>query len=169
MSFSIGEKIVYPNYGVGTVENISVRSFGRQNEKFYLLRIVANNMTVMVPFSHVEDVGLRKITMNGQVDRVLDYLSAGEAKCCPDWKNRFKENSEKMQHGSLFEVAEVLKSLLKVQSKKTLSFREKKMLDRARHMLITEVSVSRALGEMQAIELIDAALAPSNLKLPPPL
>lgn len=169
MSFNIGEKIVYPNYGVGTVENISIRAFGRQSEKFYLLRIVANSMTVMVPFSHVDDVGLRKVTMNGQVERVLEFLAHGEVHCCADWKNRFKENAEKMQHGSMLDVAEVLKSLLQVQARKTLSFREKKMLDRARHMLITEMAASQKLDEPGSITLIDGALATCELKLPPAL
>src|SRR5712672_4369470 len=111
MTFVIGEKVVYPNQGVGTIENISTRSFGSQFERFYLLRLTYKSMTVMVPFSHVGDVGLRKVTKSGEIARVLLFLATGKSKCNADWKNRFKENSEKMRVGGLLETAEVLKTL----------------------------------------------------------
>jgi len=169
MTFRIGEKVVFPNYGVGTIENISTRCFGAQAEHFYLFRLAASSLTVMLPFSHVQDVGLRKITCNGEVERVLMFLAGGKCKGCADWKNRFKENSERMRNGGLIEIAEVLKGLLVLQTRKPLSFREKKMLDRARHMLITEISTSRSLSMDQAAELLQKALAKSALSLPPPL
>jgi CarD family transcriptional regulator len=169
MTFQIGEKVVYPNHGVGTIENISSRAFGSQFERFYLLKLNYNSTTVMVPFSHVTHVGLRKVTKNGEISRILAFLASGI--CCSrgDWKDRFKENSEKMQHGSLLEVAEVLKGLVLLQSHKPLSFREKKMLDRARHMLITEVSTSRGLKEPEAVELLARSLAKSAFLWPEPL
>ena len=164
--FQIGEKIVYPNHGIGTVENISTRSFGTLPERFYLLRLTFNSMTVMVPFSHVEEIGLRKVTRNGEVMRVLGFLAGGACKCKGDWKDRFKENSDKMRNGSLLEIAEVLKTLLMLQTEKPLSFREKKMLSRARHMLITELSISRGLRDSQVEELLQAALSKASLSLP---
>jgi CarD family transcriptional regulator len=166
MTFQIGEKVVYPNQGIGTVENISIRSFGTHFEKFYLLRLMYSSMTVMVPFSHVDDVGLRKVTRNGELTRVLGFLSEGRCKCCADWKNRFKENSEKMRVGGLLQIAEVLKTLLLLQLEKPLSFREKKMLDRARHMLVTEISISRALTEVETVQLLQKALGKASLALP---
>jgi CarD family transcriptional regulator, regulator of rRNA transcription len=169
MTFNVGEKVVYPNQGVGIIENISMRNFGARPERFYLLRLASSHLTVMVPFSHVEDVGLRKVTKNGRVEAVLKFLATGICNDCRDWKNRFKENSGKMRDGSLLGVAEVLKGLLILQKKKPLSFREKKMLDKARHMLIMEVSISRAQREQQAIETLQAALAKSDLDLPPAL
>lgn len=169
MTFQIGEKVVYPNQGIGTVENISIRSFGSHSEKFYLLRLIYSSMTVMVPFSHVDDVGLRKVTRNGELAKVLAFLAEGRCKCSQDWKNRFKENSEKMRVGGLFQVAEVLKSLLVLQADKPLSFREKKMLDRARHMLVSEISISRGLRNEDTVDLLQKALAKASLKLPPAL
>ena len=169
MTFQIGEKVVYPNHGVGTIENISSRTFGSQTEKFYLLRLSANNMTVMVPFSHVEQVGLRKVTRNGDISKVLNYLAAGQSKTCQDWKDRFKENSAKMQSGSLLEVAEVLKCLVEIQAQKPLSFREKKMLERARIMLVTELATSKGVSEKEAVDLLSRSLAKANLKFPEPL
>ncbi len=166
MTFQIGEKVVYPNQGIGTIENISTRSFGSQTERFYLLRLLYSSMTVMVPFSHVGDIGLRKITKNGELARVIAFLAEGACHCSHDWKNRFKENSEKMRVGGLLQIAEVLKSLLVLQQEKPLSFREKKMLDRARHMLVTELSISRGLTELEAVGMIEKALAKASLYLP---
>jgi CarD family transcriptional regulator len=167
--FQIGEKVVYPNHGVGTVENISTRAFGAQSERFYLLRLTYNSMTVLVPFSHAEEIGLRKVTRNGEVVRVLSFLSERACQQKGDWKDRFKENSGKMRKGSLLEIAEVMKTLLILQNEKPLSFREKKMLDRARHMLITELSISRGLREMDVVDLIQKALGKASLSLPAPL
>ena len=115
MTFQIGEQVVYPNQGIGTIENVSARSFGTHFEKYYLLRLTCGSMTVMVPFSHVGHIGLRKVTRNGELMRVLQFLSAGACRSSQDWKVRFRENSEKMRVGGLLETAEVLKSLLLLQ------------------------------------------------------
>ena len=169
MTFEVGDKVVYPNQGVGTIENISSRSFGTQFEKFYLLRLVYNSMTVMVPFSTVPTIGLRKVTRNAEITRVLAFLAGGTCQSRADWKSRFKENSERMLSGSLLSVAEVLKGLLLLQIEKPLSFREKKMLDRARHMLVTELSIARRMPEDEAVSTLQKALAKANLMLPPVL
>ncbi len=166
MTFQIGEKVVYPNQGVATIENISSRSFGAQFEKFYLLRLTANSMTVMIPFSNVDHIGLRKITRGNEVSRILDFLSAGRCSRCGDWKVRFKQNTEKMLSGTLFQAAEVLKSLLLIQRDKTLSFREKRMLDRARQLLISEIAIARQVPSEAAVLLLEGALAKAGLKLP---
>ncbi|MFB3825659.1 MAG: CarD family transcriptional regulator [Bryobacteraceae bacterium] len=166
MTFQIGEKVVYPNQGVGTIENISSRSFGAQFEKFYLLRLTSNSMTVMIPFSNVDHVGLRKIARGNEICRILDFLSAGRCSRCADWKARFKQNTEKMLTGTLFQAAEVLKSLLIIQQEKTLSFREKRMLDRARQLLISEIAIARRIPSEAAVGMLDSALAKAGLKLP---
>lgn len=166
MTFQVGEKVVYPNHGVATIENISSRAFAGHFERFYLLRLTYNSLTVMVPFSHVEELRLRKVTRNGEVARMIGFLSEGRCQRYQDWKDRFKENTERMRDGGLLAVAEVLKSLLILQTHKPLSFREKKMLDRARHMLITELSTSRGLNQMEAAQILEQALAKAQLHLP---
>jgi len=138
-------------------------------ERFYLLRLASNSMTIMVPFSHVGDVGLRKVTRSSEIKKVLEYLATGKARKMADWKNRFKENSERMRCGSIFEVAEVFKILLLQQMEKTLSFREKKMLDRARQMMISEVSTSMALNEDGSVDLIAKSLSRAGLNMPEPM
>ena len=165
-TFHIGDKVVYPNHGVGTIENISTRNFGAQLERFYLLRLSYNSMTVMVPFSHAGDVGLRKVTKTNEANRVLAFLSIGVIKRSQDWKDRFKENSDKMRVGGLMGVAEVFKELVQLQTAKPLSFREKKMLDCARRMLITEISIARSMGERDAIDTLSRSLAKANLPMP---
>ena len=166
MMFQIGEKVVYPNQGVGVIENVGSRWFGPQHEQFYLLRLLCSSLTVLVPRSHVADLGLRRVTRNGEVAKVLSFLAAGSCRSDGDWKDRFKENSEKMKSGGLLETAEVLKGLLVLQASKPLSFREKKMLDRARHMLTAEVAVARSLAEPEAAELLARALMKASLALP---
>jgi CarD family transcriptional regulator len=166
MTFQVGEKVVYPNHGVGTIENISSRSFGTQHERFYLLRLSPSSMTVMVPFSHVDDVGLRKVTKISEINRVLSYLSAGPTCSAQDWKDRFKENSDRMKGGSLLEISEVFKALLVIQLSKPLSFREKKMLERARSMLVLETSVARSVSENEAIAVIAKSLGKCGLPMP---
>ena len=170
MTFQVGEKVVYPNHGVATIENISSRAFAGQFERYYLLRLTQNSSaTVMVPFSHVEELRLRKVTRNAELARVVEFLSEGRCRSRHDWKDRFKENTEKMRDGSLMGIAEVLKGLLLLQTQKVLSFREKKMLDRARHMLMTELSTSRGLDSAGAAAVLEKALAKAQLQLPEPM
>jgi CarD family transcriptional regulator len=166
MTFQIGDKVVYPNQGVGTIENISIRSFGAAFEKFYLLRLGCNAMTVMVPFSNAANIGLRRVTKDREISRILSYLSNGWSEVSSDWKIRFKENSIKMQSGDLFQAAEVFKGLLQIHVEKPLSFREKKMLERARHMLLAEISISRGVSEVHAVGMLQRALEKTGLTLP---
>jgi CarD family transcriptional regulator len=164
--FQVGEKVVYPNQGVGVIENVSSRSFGARDERFYLLRLTCRSLTVMVPVSHVGDLGLRRVTRNGEIDKVLHFLSNTRCKLHACWKDRFRENSEKMQSGGLLEIAEVLKSLLVSQIAKPLSFRERKMLDRARHMLISEIAISRSIPASEVAGMLHTALVKASLALP---
>jgi CarD family transcriptional regulator len=166
MPFQIGDKVVYPNQGVGTIENISTRSFGSAFEKFYLLRFGCNSLTVLVPFSNVGNIGLRRVIEEREISRILSFLSGGQCDPTSDWKARFKENSWKMESGDLMKAAEVLKTLVQVHLDKPLSFREKRMLERARHMLVSEISIVRKTPEARAAELLDRALAKAGLALP---
>ena len=166
LNFDIGDKVVYPNHGVGTIEQISSRTIGASIERFYLLKIKASSLKVMVPFNNVASVGLRRVIRNGDVQKVIDFLTAG--KCCnhTDWKYRFKENSEKMRTGSLLEVAAVLKGLLLLAQTKPLSFREKKMLERARYLLVSELAISRNCEESEIEQILSKALTKCNLRFP---
>ena len=164
--FHIGDKVVYPNHGVGVIEQISSRTFGTTVEKFYLLKIKSSSLKVMVPFHNVGSVGLRRVVKNGEIQRILDYLTDGDCANSADWKDRFKENSEKMRTGSLLEVAAVLKSLLMLNQSKPLSFREKKMLERARYLLVSELAMAKNLEEPAVEDMLTRALSKSKLRFP---
>ena len=166
LNFQIGDKVVYPNHGVGVIEQISSRTIGPNVHKFYLLKIKASSLKVEVPFSNVGIVGLRPVVKNGEVNKILNFLVDGECDNHADWKYRFKENSDKMRTGSLLEVAIVLKSLLLLAKDKPLSFREKKMLERARYLLVTELAMAKNTEEGVIEDLLNKALSKCKLKFP---
>jgi len=166
LSFQIGDKVVYPNHGVGVIEQISSRTIGVNVQKFYLLKIKSSSLKVEVPFSNVGNVGLRPVVKNGEVAKIVTFLTDGKCDNNADWKYRFKENSDKMRTGSLLEVAVVLKSLLFLAQSKPLSFREKKMLERARYLLVTELAMSRNCEETEVEDMLNKALSKSKLKFP---
>jgi CarD family transcriptional regulator len=165
-AFQVGDKVVYPNHGVGVIEQISSRTLGMAVEKFYLLRIKSSSLKVMVPFHNVDSVGLRRVVRNGEVQQILDFLTDGKCDNHQDWKYRFKENSDKMRTGSLLEVAAVLKGLLMLAQAKQLSFREKKMLERARYMLVSELAMAKNCEEVQIEHLLSKALSKCRLRFP---
>ena len=164
--FDIGDKVVYPNHGVGIIEKISNRLVQGKFERFYLLRICSNDILVMVPTANAMDVGLRRIIDRKDVDQLLTYLASNDFFSQRDWKDRFKENSERMRSGSIVSVAEVFKNLVYLSRVKPLSFREKRMLDRARFLLMSELSTVMNLKEVEIEERIDKAMIKACGKVP---
>ena len=140
MTFEVGDKVIYPNHGLGIVERIEEKTILGTTCGFYHLRIVANETTVLVPVSNVDGVGLRRAISDDEVERLFGLLGDGKIDNHQNWKGRFKDNSDKMRSGSIYEVADVLKSLTFLAKSKSLSFREKRMLDRAKFLVISEVS-----------------------------
>jgi len=159
MEFRIGDRVVYPNHGVGIIEEVTSRSINGMPEEFYMLRIHANSSIVMVPTTNVESVGLRRIIKKSQVDSLFKLLKDNFYEPEADWKDRYKEHCEKMRTGSIFQVAEVLKNLVYLSFKKSLSFREKRMLDRAKQLIITEIATVRGVSEKTVEDTIDRTLA----------
>jgi CarD family transcriptional regulator len=165
--FHIGDRVVYPNHGVGVVEQVGSRTLNGIIEKYYLLNIKSSNLKVTIPFHSVVAVGLRRVVKNGEIQKILDFLAVdGENVNAADWKDRFKENSDRMRTGSLLEVAAVLKNLLVLRESKSLSFREKKMLERARYLLVSELAMARNCEEANIETLLADALAKNDLKFP---
>ena len=140
MEFQVGEKVIYPNHGIGIVESIQTRPIPGGKISLYQLRILSNDSRVWVPQQNADGVGLRHVITASDVRRIYNLLADGNIDQHPNWKGRFKENSDKMRTGSLYEVAVVLKGLTYLSRKKALSFREKRMLDRAKFLIISEVS-----------------------------
>lgn len=165
MDFRVGDKVVYPNHGVGIIEQITHNHFNGRADHFYLVRILSNGLRVTVPCLNADCVGLRRIIKPAEVPAVLHALKNGKNDSARDWKSRFKQNSEKMRTGSLYEVAAVLKSLVVLSQDKILSFREKKMLDRARQLLVAELAVARNVSETTIEQALEKSLG-KKLRLP---
>ena len=166
MEFKLGEKVVYPNHGVGVIEQISYGYVNGKSERFYMLKIVSSGLKVMVPQSNIQNVGLRPIIRSTQAGEVLSFLEKGRSASHHDWKHRFKENSDRMRTGSLMEVAAVLKGHVALSRTKPLSFREKKMLERAKYRLVSELATVRNTSEQAVDTNIARALAKAKLQMP---
>jgi CarD family transcriptional regulator len=161
LEFKVGDKVVYPNHGVGVIEQVAKKSIGGSTSAFYRLRLLSSDSMVMVPVDNTTTVGLRKVLTRPQYNRVFKLLKNGEVATYDDWKGRFQANSDKMRTGDIMAVAEVLKSLTMLSEVKPLSYRERKMLDRARFLLISELSEASSKEADKVEEQIDEALVTS--------
>ena len=140
LQFEVGDKVIYPNQGLGIVERIETRTIMGTTCGFYSLRMASSDTTVLVPVDNVEDVGLRRAIEDHEVKKLFTLLGNGKIDSHQNWKGRFKDNSNKMRTGSLYDVVDVLKSLNHLSQSKNLSFREKRMLDRAKFLVVSEIS-----------------------------
>src|SRR3954452_2731943 len=140
VTFQVGDKVIYPNHGLGIVERVEEKTILGPTCGFFHLRTVANDTTVLVPVANVDNVGLRKAITDEEVERLFSLLSDGKIDNHQNWKGRFKDNSDKMRTGSIYDMADVLKNLTFLSKSKSLSFREKRMLDRAKALIISEIS-----------------------------
>ena len=140
MTFQVGDKVIYPNHGLGVVQGIETKTILGTTCGFYHLRMVANDTTVLVPVDNVDGVGLRRAISDEEIERLFNLLGDGKIDSHQNWKGRFKDNSDRMRTGSIYDVVEVLKSLTFLARSKNLSFREKRMLDRAKFLVISEIS-----------------------------
>lgn len=166
MDYKIGEKVVYPNHGVGVIEQINFGVLNGRTEKYYMIRILSSGLKVMVPRTNAGAVGLRPVIRSGDTTKVLGFLEKGKLNSHHDWKHRFKENSERMRTGSLIEVAVVVKSLVSLSRTKPLSFREKKMLERAKFLLVSEMATARNSSQENVEGLVVRSLAKAKLQFP---
>jgi CarD family transcriptional regulator len=157
VAFEIGDKVIYPNHGLGTIERIETKTIMGTTCGFYQLRM-ANETTVFVPVDNVDGVGLRRAITDIEVDRLFSLLSDGKIDSHQNWKGRFKDNSDRMRTGSIYDVVEVLKSLTFLSKSKSLSFREKRMLDRAKFLVVSEMTEVLAEKTPQVEVKVEQAL-----------
>jgi CarD family transcriptional regulator len=156
--FRLGDKIVYPGHGVGEVEGVRATVLGGQEHRIYNIKIYHSGMKVMVPVAQSRAVGLRRIIDKRAIEQVYDILRVREVKIdLQTWNRRSREYAQKMKSGSPFEIAVVLRDLLILSIDKELSFSEKKMLDAAEALLVSEIAIARArphesvAGELRAL------------------
>ena len=159
MGFKIGQKVVYPNHGIGTIEQIEKKQIGAIALPFYTLRLAANNSLVLVPVSNATEVGLRAPISSGECEMLFKALADDFTAPANDWKDRFKEFSDKMRTGDIFEVADVLKHLTYLSHLKPLSFREQRMLERSHYLVISELAAVCRQPECNIEPRVEQALA----------
>ncbi|NMB97937.1 MAG: CarD family transcriptional regulator [Clostridiaceae bacterium] len=137
--FNIGDKIVYPMHGAGVIEAIEEKEILGNKQNYYIVRIPIGDMKVMIPIDSIDDIGIREVIDEEKANKVLDVLRQSAACETINWNKRYRENMLKIKSGDIFEVAEVVKNLMIRDKEKGLSTGEKKMLNNARQILISEL------------------------------
>jgi CarD family transcriptional regulator len=149
--FKVGDSAVYPAHGVAVVKRIEEREVGGKKKSFYVLQVVENQMTIMVPTDNADSVGLREIISTKDVKAVYEILKERNVKIDQTtWNRRYREYMEKIKTGSVYQIAEVLRDLFLLKVEKELSFGERKMLDNARSLLLRELSLATSTDELKA-------------------
>jgi len=158
--FKKGDLAVYPAHGVGIIEKIETQEISGFSQDFYIIRILDNNMKIMVPTQNVNSVGLREIIGRKEVPRLYSILKKRDVAIDNQtWNRRYREYMDKIKTGSVFEVAEVYRDLLMLKTDKDLSFGERKMLDTARSLLVKEISLAKKVEEKQIEKDLDKMFA----------
>ena len=154
--FKEGDLAVYPAHGVGIIETIESKEISGCRQDFYTIRILDNNMKIMVPTQNVDNVGLREIIGQKEIPKLYSILKKRDVVIDNQtWNRRYREYMDKIKTGSVFEVAEVYRDLLMLKEEKDLSFGERKMLDTARSLLVKEISLAKDVEEKQIEKDLD--------------
>lgn len=157
--FAIGDKVVYPMHGAGIIEAIEEKEFLGQKRKYYVMHLPLGQMRVMVPLDGVEGSGLRQVIAEEECQQVLDILKDRSVAPCANWNHRYRAHLEKIKSGNIFAVAEVVRNLSLREKEKGLSTGEKKMLENARQILISELVLAKGQEEPEIVNLLDQILA----------
>lgn len=153
--FDIGDKVVYPMHGAGIIEAIEEKEILGEKQKYYVMRLPVGDMKVMVPMKNVKSIGLRGVVDEETIQKVLNRMRSQKESDTTNWNRRYRANLDKMKSGDIYEVADVVRSLMIRDEEKGLSTGERKMLDNAKQILISELVLVKNMKEEQAFELID--------------
>jgi CarD family transcriptional regulator len=153
--FRIGDKAVYPGHGVGVIEAIETKQISGKEQSFFMLRIVDNGMTIMIPRDNVAGVRLREVIRRIDVSKVIQILKDRDVTLDNQtWNRRYREYMEKINTGSIYEIAEVLRDLHLLKAEKELSFGERKIMDVAKNLLVKELAIARDVKESDILREI---------------
>ena len=152
--FNIGDKIVYPMHGAGTIDAIEEKNILGEKHNYYIIKM-PGEVKVMVPISKASEVGVRNVINKDEAGKVLQVLEADETQMPNNWNKRYKENMEKMKSGDIYEVADVVRNLSYKQKEKGLSTGEKKMLNNAKQILISELVLAEHASADEVENLIE--------------
>lgn len=159
MLFQVGDKIVHPMHGAGIVESIVQKKMGGVSRDYYVLKLPARGMMVMIPTGSSDEIGVRPIVNREQADEILKALSTIEVNMTQNWNRRYRENMERLKSGNLLEVARVVKGLMLRDVDRGLSTGERKMLHSAKEILISEIVLSESCSYEDVEARINTALA----------
>jgi CarD family transcriptional regulator len=157
--FNIGDKVVYPMHGAGIIEAIEEKEVLGERNQYYIMRLPIGDMRVMIPTRNVDEIGLRKVITEAEVEDVFDVLRAERTKMSTNWNRRYRANLEKIKSGNIYEVAEVVRNLFRREREKGLSTGERKMLDSAKQILISELVLAKGIPEDHANDILEQVLA----------
>ena len=156
--FNVGDKVVYPMHGAGVIEAAEEREVLGARQKYYILRIPLGDMRVMVPLNNAREVGLRSVISEEDVKKVYEILGGAKTKMSSNWNRRYRANLEKIKSGDVFAVAEVVRNLAYRDREKGLSTGERRMLDNAKQILISELVVAQEAEEAEVQKAIEEVL-----------
>ena len=159
MTFAVGDKVVYPHHGAAIIEGKEKRVFDGQKTDYFVLRITYGDLKVSIPVDKADEIGLREVINDEEVEEVFAVLRKKEARMPTNWSRRFKNHVEKLKSGDIYQVAEVVRNLSIREADKGLSAGEKRMLARARQILVSELTFALNVDEEQAEARLDDVLA----------
>ncbi|HMF82183.1 MAG TPA: CarD family transcriptional regulator [Acidimicrobiia bacterium] len=158
MSFRVGDKVVYPHHGAAVIEKKEKKDVFGERKDYLILRLAYGDLTLMVPADNAEDIGLRDVINDEEVEEVFAVLRKKEARMPTNWSRRFKNHVEKLKSGDIYQVAEVVRNLSIRENDKGLSAGEKRMLAKARQILVSELTFALNVDEVAAEARLDKAL-----------
>lgn len=156
--FSIGDRIVYPMHGAGIIEQIEEKLILGESRRYYILRVPCGDMKIMIPIESSKEIGVRGIISVEQVTEVIGILSAQSSEMSNNWNRRYRENMEKLKTGDIYNVAEVVRNLMRTDKEKKLSTGEKKMLSNAKQILISEIILVKDIDHEAAEKIINSTV-----------
>lgn len=159
MTFSVGDTVVYPHHGAALIESIEMRQIGGEERKYLVLRVAQGDLTVRVPADNVDLVGVRDVVNQEGLDRVFEVLRQPYTEEPTNWSRRYKANLEKLASGDVIKVAEVVRDLWRRDQDRGLSAGEKRMLAKARQILVSELALAEQKDEDEAETILDEVLA----------
>ena len=156
--FKIGDKIVYPMHGAGVIDAIETREFLGQEKEYFILKMPIGNMDISVPTSNIEDMNIRDVISKEEGEEVLRILDQEPTKMSNNWNVRYRKNQEILKTGDIFDIAQMVRNLTVLDQKKGLSTTEKKLLNRSRRIMASELVMAGSLDKKQAEEMIDKSI-----------
>lgn len=152
--YNVGDKIVYPMHGAGIIESIEEKEILGKSCSYYVMKIPIGDLKVMIPTNHVDDVGIRDVISITEADRVFKVLKSEQHDLSKNWNKRYRENMVKIKSGDIFEVADVVRSLMQREKERGLSTGERKMLSSAKQILISELVLAKGLNQHEVEDKI---------------